>query len=95
MRHAAGAALAPAFERCSRRCSTRSAAAQPALLAGGVAGLIAVSVALPAFGLVVLKMLPFDNKSEFQVVVDMPAGTPLERTPRCCRSSPHLVRCPR
>jgi multidrug efflux pump subunit AcrB len=30
--------------------------------------------------LVVLKMLPFDNKSEFQVIVDMPAGTPLERT---------------
>jgi len=27
-----------------------------------------------------MKMLPFDNKSEFQVVVDMPAGTPLERT---------------
>jgi multidrug efflux pump subunit AcrB len=25
-------------------------------------------------------MLPFDNKSEFQVVVDMPAGTPLEKT---------------
>ena len=25
-------------------------------------------------------MLPFDNKSEFQVVVDMPAGTPLEQT---------------
>ena len=32
--------------------------------------------------LVVLKMLPFDNKSEFQVVVDMPAGTPLEKTAR-------------
>ena len=30
--------------------------------------------------LVVLKMLPFDNKSEFQVVVDMPAGTPVEET---------------
>jgi hypothetical protein len=29
---------------------------------------------------VILKMLPFDNKSEFQVVVDMPAGTPLENT---------------
>ncbi|WP_395687520.1 efflux RND transporter permease subunit [Caenimonas koreensis] len=41
---------------------------------------IAVSVALPALGLVVLKMLPFDNKSESQVVVDMPAGTPLEKT---------------
>ena len=30
--------------------------------------------------LVILKMLPFDNKSEFQVVVDMPAGTPVEDT---------------
>ena len=29
---------------------------------------------------VVLKMLPFDNKSEFQVVVDMPEGTPVEST---------------
>jgi multidrug efflux pump subunit AcrB len=29
---------------------------------------------------VVLKMLPFDNKSEFQVVIEMPAGTPLEDT---------------
>ncbi|MDE2353917.1 MAG: efflux RND transporter permease subunit, partial [Betaproteobacteria bacterium] len=45
-----------------------------------VAGLIALSMVLPATGLVLLKMLPFDNKSEFQVVVDMPAGTPLEQT---------------
>jgi multidrug efflux pump subunit AcrB len=42
--------------------------------------LIALSVSLAAFKLVVLKMLPFDNKSEFQVVVDMPVGTPLEKT---------------
>ncbi|WP_422845432.1 efflux RND transporter permease subunit [Acidovorax sp. M2(2025)] len=49
-------------------------------LAAGVAVLIAVSVALPVVGWVQLKMLPFDNKSEFQVVVDMPAGTPVERT---------------
>ena len=46
----------------------------------GVGALIAISLALPAVRLVVLKMLPFDNKSEFQVVVDMPAGTPVERT---------------
>ena len=46
----------------------------------GVAGLIALSLLLPATGLVMLKMLPFDNKSEFQVIVDMPAGTPLEKT---------------
>ncbi len=45
-----------------------------------VLGLIVVSLALPVAKLVVMKMLPFDNKSEFQVVVDMPAGTPLEKT---------------
>ena len=45
-----------------------------------VLALIALSVLLPVLKLVVLKMLPFDNKSEFQIVLDMPAGTPLERT---------------
>lgn len=30
--------------------------------------------------LVVMKMLPFDNKNEVQIVIDMPEGTPLERT---------------
>ncbi len=38
------------------------------------------SVALVGVKLVVLKMLPFDNKSEFQIVVDMPTGTALEQT---------------
>lgn len=47
-----------------------------------VLGLILLSLALPATKLVVMKMLPFDNKSEFQVVVDMPAGTPAEATAR-------------
>ena len=42
--------------------------------------LIAGSVGLVGVKLVVLKMLPFDNKSEFQVVVDMPEGTSLEHT---------------
>jgi multidrug efflux pump subunit AcrB len=41
---------------------------------------ITVSILLPATGLVVLKMLPFDNKSEFQVILDMPAGTRVEKT---------------
>ncbi|MBS0325145.1 MAG: efflux RND transporter permease subunit [Proteobacteria bacterium] len=41
---------------------------------------IVASMSLAAIELVILKMLPFDNKSEFQVVVDMPAGTPVERT---------------
>ncbi|OGG03130.1 MAG: multidrug transporter AcrB [Candidatus Glassbacteria bacterium RIFCSPLOWO2_12_FULL_58_11] len=40
------------------------------------------SVALMAWRLVEVKMLPFDNKSEVQVIIDMPEGTPLERTNR-------------
>jgi len=46
----------------------------------GVAGLFLVSVALFPLKAVLVKMLPFDNKSEFEVVVDMPDGTPLEAT---------------
>ncbi len=42
--------------------------------------LIIASVSLVGIKLVVLKMLPFDNKSEFQVVVDMPEGTSVEQT---------------
>jgi multidrug efflux pump subunit AcrB len=49
-------------------------------LFGGVVLAILIAVSLAAVKLVVLKMLPFDNKSEFQVVLDMPVGTPLERT---------------
>jgi len=61
----------------------------------GIAALIAISVALPAAGLVLLKMLPFDNKSEFQVVVDMPAGTPVERTAAVLRElGAHLATVP-
>ena len=48
----------------------------------GILIAIALSLSLAGFKLVVLKMLPFDNKSEFQVVVDMPEGTPLEQTAR-------------
>ncbi|MFA9419297.1 MAG: efflux RND transporter permease subunit [Gammaproteobacteria bacterium] len=44
--------------------------------------LIIGSVGLAGMKLVVLKMLPFDNKSEFQVIVDMPEGTSLEQTAR-------------
>jgi multidrug efflux pump subunit AcrB len=50
------------------------------MLYGGLLGAIAIAVALAGFQVVVLKMLPFDNKSEFQVIVDMPEGTPVEKT---------------
>lgn len=38
------------------------------------------SMGLVAIKAVTVKMLPFDNKSEFQVIVDMPNGTTLEQT---------------
>ena len=50
------------------------------LLLAGIGVALALSVGMAAVQWVVLKMLPFDNKSEFQLVVDMPAGTPLEDT---------------
>ncbi|MCB2008156.1 MAG: efflux RND transporter permease subunit [Rhodoferax sp.] len=50
------------------------------LLALGIMAALVLSVGLAAVQWVVLKMLPFDNKSEFQVVLEMPAGTPLENT---------------
>jgi multidrug efflux pump subunit AcrB len=50
------------------------------LLLAGILAALALSVGLAGIQWVVLKMLPFDNKSEFQLVVDMPAGTPLEDT---------------
>jgi multidrug efflux pump subunit AcrB len=50
------------------------------LLVGLTVVLLVGSVALFFTKSVVVKMLPFDNKNEFQVVVDMPEGTTLERT---------------
>jgi multidrug efflux pump subunit AcrB len=48
----------------------------------GVAILLLLSCSLILFKLVTVKMLPFDNKSELQVIVDAPDATPLEDTAR-------------
>ncbi len=45
-----------------------------------MAGAFGISVLLVVTGLVPVKMLPFDNKDEFDLLVTMPAGTPLEAT---------------
>ena len=50
------------------------------LLLAGILVAMALSVGLAAVQWVVLKMLPFDNKSEFALVIDMPAGTAVEDT---------------
>ena len=44
------------------------------------------AVSLVALKLVTVKMLPFDNKNEFQVIVDMPTGTTLEQTAAVTRA---------
>jgi multidrug efflux pump subunit AcrB len=49
---------------------------------GGVVVLLVGSMSLVYVQFVKVKMLPFDNKSEFQVIVDMPEGTTLEETSR-------------
>ncbi len=79
--HGLASKLSPLFERIFRPLlDDKRGARNRRLLGVAVLLLIGISVALPTVQLVLLKMLPFNNKSEFQVVVDMPAGTPLEQT---------------
>ncbi|HEX6306656.1 MAG TPA: efflux RND transporter permease subunit [Longimicrobiales bacterium] len=47
---------------------------------GGVVALLVASMGLVAVKWVQVKMLPFDNKSEFQVILDLPEGSTLETT---------------
>ena len=57
----------------------------------GVVALLLLSMGLVGIGWVEVKMLPFDNKSEFQVIVDMPEGTTLEQTTRVTRALADVV----
>jgi multidrug efflux pump subunit AcrB len=57
----------------------------------GVSLLLLASIAFMPLKLVTVKMLPFDNKSEFQVIVDMPEGTALEQTARVSADLAHEV----
>ena len=59
---------------------------------GIVALLLAGSTLLFYTRHVVVKMLPFDNKSELQLVVDMPEGTTLEETARVTQALSRYVR---
>jgi multidrug efflux pump subunit AcrB len=59
---------------------------------GGLVGLLLVSMALVGIGWVKVKMLPFDNKSEFQIILNMPEGSSLERTAQAAREIAAAVR---
>jgi multidrug efflux pump subunit AcrB len=58
----------------------------------GVVVLLVGAIALVGVGFVEVKMLPFDNKSELQVVVDMPEGTTLAETTRVARALASVIR---
>ena len=70
----------------ARHAASDSSRAESLLFFVGVAVLLLVSVALVPLGLVCVKMLPFDNKSELQVIINMPDGTPLEQTARVAQA---------
>jgi multidrug efflux pump subunit AcrB len=61
-------------------------------LLGTLAVLLAVSMTLVGLGWVKVKMLPFDNKSEFQIILNMPEGSALEDTAQCAREIGAAVR---
>jgi multidrug efflux pump subunit AcrB len=56
------------------------------LFLGLVTFLLIAAMSMVYFKFVVVKMLPFDNKSEFQIIVDMPEGTSLEQTAAATRA---------
>ncbi|MGA9421439.1 MAG: efflux RND transporter permease subunit [Rhodanobacteraceae bacterium] len=62
--------------------SSRKAAKKRRLLFFGMGLLVLMAAGLVGVKAVILKMLPFDNKSEFQVVLNMPEGSTLEQTQR-------------
>jgi multidrug efflux pump subunit AcrB len=54
--------------------------------------LLLLSCSLILFKAVTVKMLPFDNKNELQVIIDAPDGTPLEQTARMTREMGDALR---
>ena len=54
--------------------------------------LLLAAMATVGIGWVKVKMLPFDNKSEFQVILNMPEGSPLEETARVAREMARVIR---
>jgi multidrug efflux pump subunit AcrB len=59
---------------------------------GSIVGLLLVALALVDISWVKVKMLPFDNKSEFQVILNMPEGSALERTAQAAREIAAAIR---
>jgi len=56
-----------------------------------IVGLLLASCAMVYFGLVKVKMLPFDNKSEFQIILNLPEGSTLEATTQAAREMAAVI----
>jgi multidrug efflux pump subunit AcrB len=59
---------------------------------GVITALLLGAMATVGFGWVKVKMLPFDNKSEFQIILNLPEGSSLERTAQAARELAAAVR---
>ncbi len=59
---------------------------------GGIVALLLGAIAFVLTGAVTIKMLPFDNKSEFQVILNTPEGTTLEQTVRIAQEMASALR---
>jgi multidrug efflux pump subunit AcrB len=57
-----------------------------------IIALLLLSISLVLFKVVTVKMLPFDNKSEVQIIIDMPEGTTLEETARATSAMAEYLR---
>jgi multidrug efflux pump subunit AcrB len=78
------------YRRAAAPVIATRASAWTFLIAVGVATLVACS--LFAFKAVTVKLLPFDNKSELQVVLDLPEGASLEATERALAGAAAIAR---
>ncbi|OYX63310.1 MAG: multidrug transporter AcrB [Sphingomonadales bacterium 32-64-17] len=85
-----GGKLGRLYARVAHRVIDTRKSARNFLIAVGIATLVACSMFY--FKAVTVKLLPFDNKSEVQVVVDMPEGTALENTGRVLEDVAGVVR---
>ncbi|NUP98752.1 MAG: efflux RND transporter permease subunit [Armatimonadetes bacterium] len=78
------------YRRVAWRLVTNPRARSGFLL--GILLLLLLAVALVPLKLVKVKMLPFDNKSEFQVIIDLPEGNSLARTQEAARAMAETLR---
>jgi multidrug efflux pump subunit AcrB len=85
-----GGGLANLYERAARRVIGTRGAARRFLWVVGLATLAACSMFY--FKAVTVKLLPFDNKSEVQIVADLPEGTSLEQTARTLDAAAAVAR---